>query len=360
MNPLKAHKSPPLCRLAELGLVTEGALRMAPLLSLPRLLADHGVDPDAAIREVGCDPALFTDPENTIDFLAVGRLLIHTAKVTGNPYPGLELGRCSGVDVLGAVGAAVRYAPDLATALHALMLHFHLHDRGAVPSLQETHDEAIFGYTLYCPNVPGTDHIYDAALVITRNMLAELSGNDWKMTEVRLFRDPPGDAEPFRRHFGVPVRFEAEHAAVVFPAAELTRPLPGANPRAYAKALRELEDMDDSNDGSQLSSKVRRLLQRIFISGSGLDGVDLQGTARLFALHPRTFNRRLRAEGTTFNALLAETRYEIARQLLRDTHLQISDIAMILGYADSASFNHAFRRWFGATATQWRSSNAPS
>lgn len=360
MSPLKANKSTPLCRLAELGLVTEGAVRMAPLLRLPRLLAEHGVDADAAIREVGCDPALFTDPENTIDFFAVGRLLAHTAKVTGNPYPGLELGHRSGLDVLGAVGGAVRYAPDLGTALRALMLHFHLHDRGAVPSLQETHDGAVFGYTLYCPNVPGTDHIYDAALVITRNVLAELSGEDWKMTEVRLFRDTPADDEPFRRYFGVPVRFEAEHAAVVFPAAELTRPLPRANPHAYTKALHELKDMDDSSDGSQLSYKVRRLLQRIFISGSGLNGVDLEGTARLFALHPRTLNRRLRAEGITFNALLAETRYEIARQLLRDTHLQISDIAMILGYADSASFNHAFRRWSGATATWWRASNAPS
>jgi hypothetical protein len=205
---------------------------------------------------------------------------------------------------------ALRYAPDLGQALRALMLHFHLHDRGAVPSLQETHDAAIFGYTLYCPNVAGTDHIYDAALVIAGNTLAELTGEDWKMTEVRLFRDPPADEEPFRRHFGVPVRFEAEHAAIVFPAADLTRPLPGAD--------------------------------------------------RLFALHPRTLNRRLRDEGKTFNALLAETRYEIARQLLRDTHLKIADIAMILGYADSASFNRAFRRWSGANATRWRSSNAPS
>jgi hypothetical protein len=104
MSPTEEHKPPPLCRLAELGLVTEGELRMAPLLHSPRLLAAHGVDADAAIREVGCDPALFTDAENTIDFLAVGRLLTQAAEVTGNPYPGLELGRCSGLDVLGAVG----------------------------------------------------------------------------------------------------------------------------------------------------------------------------------------------------------------------------------------------------------------
>jgi hypothetical protein len=97
---------------------------MAPLLRLPGLLADHGVDADVAIREVGCDPALFTDPENTIDFAAVGRLLVHTASVMGNPYPGLELGRRWGLEVLGAVAGAPRFAPHLATALRALILHF--------------------------------------------------------------------------------------------------------------------------------------------------------------------------------------------------------------------------------------------
>jgi AraC-like DNA-binding protein len=65
----------------------------------------------------------------------------------------------------------------------------------------------------------------------------------------------------------------------------------------------------------------------------------------------------LRAEGTTFSALLAEVRYEVALQLLRDTHLQIRDIALVLGYSDSASFNHAFRRWSGTTSTGWRASH---
>jgi hypothetical protein len=118
------------CRLAELGLVSEGFVRMALLLGLPRLLANHGLDANAVIRDGGCDPAWFSNPDNTIDFVAVGRLLDHTAVVTGNPYPGLELGRVLGLDVLGKLGEAIRFAPDLGTALRTLILNFHLHDRG--------------------------------------------------------------------------------------------------------------------------------------------------------------------------------------------------------------------------------------
>ena len=344
------------CRLAELGLATDGMLRMAPILGLPRFLAEHGLDPDAEIRANGCDPALFVDPDNTISFTAVGRLLERTARVTGCTCPGLELGRHLGADVLGILGRTVRHAPDVGAALRTLSLDLHLHDRGAVLSLWEGGREAMFGYTLYCPDVPGTEHIYDAALAIARNVVQELAGPDWEATEVRLNREKPKDIKPYSRHFRARLRFATAHSVIVFPAADLARPLAGANPGAYEAGLCKLDSMDAERGGG-LAGKVRRLLRRLFVTGSGADGADLRAVARLFALHPRTLNRRLRAEGTTFSALLAEVRYEVALQLLRDTHLQTRDIAFVLGYSDSASFNHAFRRWSGTTSTAWRASH---
>jgi AraC-like DNA-binding protein len=148
-----------------------------------------------------------------------------------------------------------------------------------------------------------------------------------------------------------------ELEARVFPAADLARPTAEADPVAYAQALRELEQMEVSCDARLLRNRILRLLHQLFISGSGLDGIDRQQVAQLFSMHPRTINRRLRAEGTTFNALLAEARYATARQLLHDTHLQITDIACFLGYSQSASFILAFRRWSGTTPTAWRAMN---
>ena len=339
------------CRQAEWGLLSDGALRTAPLLGLAELLRDHGLDAEAEIRAAGCDPALFREPDNLIELVAVGRLLAHTAEVTGRPYPGLDLGRRLGLEVLGALGRAIRFAPDVGTALRAMILHFHLHDRGAVPSLWEGECRAMFGYTIHCPDIPGTDQIYDGALAISLNLLKGLAGARWRPIEVRLLRATPDDVEPFRRHFRARLRFGAEQAAIVFPAADLARPLADANPGAYASALCELDRLAADAD---LAGKVVRLLRRLFVTGAGPEGVDVEKVARLFCLHERTFKRRLQAEGTTFRALLSQVRYEIARQLLRDTRLGSADIAHALGYADIACFNHAFRRWSGTNATTWR------
>jgi hypothetical protein len=74
----------------------------------------------------------------------------------------------------------------------------------------------MFGYTLYCQDVPGTDHICDAALAIAKNVVQELAGPDWKATEVRLNREQPKEIVPYRRHFGARLRFGTAHSVIVF------------------------------------------------------------------------------------------------------------------------------------------------
>jgi AraC-like DNA-binding protein len=344
------------CRLAALGLATEGAVRMAVLLDLPDLLSDHGLHPDAVIRAMGCDPALFQDADNTIAFSAVGRLLEHAAVATGCRCPGIELGRSKGLNVIGAVGRAARLAPNIGSALRVVTLNLHLHDRGAIPYLWTSGDQALFGYALYCSDIVGAGHIYDGALAISNNIIRELAGPDWCATEIRLFREAPEDITPYRAHFRTQLRFAAPQAAIVFPKADLSRPCVDADADRFVLALRDLESLDAAFGGG-LTHKVRRLLMRLMVAGAFLSDLapDRAAIARLMGLHPRSLNRRLRAEGSTFAGRLAESRYAIARELLRDTRLPIDAIAALLGYAETASFGHAFRRWSSSTATAWRS-----
>jgi AraC-like DNA-binding protein len=49
-----------------------------------------------------------------------------------------------------------------------------------------------------------------------------------------------------------------------------------------------------------------------------------------------------------------EGRYEIARQALVDTDMNLSHVAALLDYADASSFVRAFQRWSGTTPSQWR------
>ena len=79
-------------------------MRMAPLLVVPALLTEMGVDPGPLIAEAGLDPALFADPDNTIPFADGGRFLALCASRTSCPHLGLLMGERQGLSALGALG----------------------------------------------------------------------------------------------------------------------------------------------------------------------------------------------------------------------------------------------------------------
>jgi AraC-like DNA-binding protein len=76
--------------------------------------------------------------------------------------------------------------------------------------------------------------------------------------------------------------------------------------------------------------------------------------ARFFGIHQRTLRKRLRADGTHLQELVDQTRFGLARQLLRDTGLPVLEIAAALRYSDPNVFSRAFRNWAGASPRQWR------
>ena len=77
------------------------------------------------------------------------------------------------------------------------------------------------------------------------------------------------------------------------------------------------------------------------------------------SMHSRTLSRRLNDFDTGFQELVDEGRFEIARQLLANTALDVRQIAASLDYADASAFTRAFRRWSGTTPAVWRAQQSP-
>jgi len=183
--------------------------------------------------------------------------------------------------------------------------------------------------------------------------LKDLVGPDWEPVEVCLTHPRPVAIGPYRESFRTRLRFGAEQNAVVFDAGWLSHPLGGSDSSAQECLMREIDRLEAAGAGS-LPAQLRRILYHLFISGSVHGEASLESVSSLFAIHRRTLNRRLQAEGTTFKTLIESARYDIARQLLRDTQLTISEISINLAYADVASFCRAFHRWSGSSPAAWR------
>ena len=75
----------------------------------------------------------------------------------------------------------------------------------------------------------------------------------------------------------------------------------------------------------------------------------MNAVAYHLAISPRTLQRQLQAEGTSFQAVLADTREQLARHYLAHGVMTTAEIAYLLAYGDTNSFYRAFRTWTGTT-----------
>jgi len=316
---------------------------------VPEVLRDLGADPVEVLGEVGIGLDLFDDPNNRISFDLRGQILAHCAKRTCCPHFGLLVGQRAGLGSMGLVGLLAQYAPNVEMALQTLVRFMHLHVRGATTVLSEDSELALFEYQIYQKAAVGNDQVGAGAVAVAFNILLELCGDDWTPVEIRFAHSKPKDVRPFQRIFKAPLQFDSGHYAVVFSKGWLKRRVSEPSPVLLDLLQREIERLE-VKEGDNFVDQVRTLLRTTLVSGHA----SASEVSELLSINRRTLNRRLRIYGTHFRELVDEVSFEIARQLLEDSTIQIVQIAMLLGYSNASAFTRAFRRWSKTTPAKWR------
>ncbi|NEW36386.1 helix-turn-helix transcriptional regulator [Nocardia cyriacigeorgica] len=77
-------------------------------------------------------------------------------------------------------------------------------------------------------------------------------------------------------------------------------------------------------------------------------------SAHRLATSPRTLQRRLRDEGTTWRTELERVRHAESTRLLRETGLGVDAIATRVGYTDVRALRRAFHRREGVAPSEFR------
>lgn len=320
--------------------------RVGAFAEVPELIRELGGGPEPLLVKAGLDPDALRDPESLVPYAAIGELLRLAAHHTRCPHIGLLVGRLWHLSDLGLVGELAVNSRTVADALGTLTVYQHLNSSGGLAFLLTRDGSIDLGYAIYVPGIPGTEYIYDAVLAAGVNYLRELCGPAWQPSSVLIPHAKPVDVTPYQSVFRAQPRFNAEMSALRFPASWMAHSVEGADP----ERRRTAELRADQVGRGQIVDQVSRALRAVLLHGKNSG----DAVAEMLAMHRRTMNRRLKAEGTTFQEVLDTVRFEVARQLLRDSTLALDDVAATLGYAGVTPFMHTFRRWAGTTPHRWR------
>ncbi|KAB1111457.1 AraC family transcriptional regulator [Neorhizobium galegae] len=155
----------------------------------------------------------------------------------------------------------------------------------------------------------------------------------------------PSPLAPYEDFLGARLR-RGPHHMVRFAKSDAVRPFLTSNEplwAAFEPDLRQrLADLDAS---VTVAKRVRAALHEAIPSGL----TTMEAIAQKLAVSKRTLQRRIEAEGTSFQQILKETREALARHYLEKTALPASEISFLLGFDEPNSFYRAFRSWTGKT-----------
>ncbi len=162
----------------------------------------------------------------------------------------------------------------------------------------------------------------------------------------------PADTSALQRQFGPELRFDCEVSCLYFdrdcvryPLIDLDYDL-GPDFRALPESF--FEELDQAD---LFLRDTRATMRRALPAGE----LTIDSLAADLGISRRTLQRRLTERDTSFKELLQALREELAARYLHDRRLAITEIALLLGYSDQASFSNAFRAWRGCSPTEYRS-----
>lgn len=315
---------------------------------LTRFLAH---DPQPLLAEVGLSEDDLSDPDRFLPRPPVVALLQHSASRLDCSDFGLRLASVQDVNVLGALAFAIRNAPDFRSAIATFVRHVHYYSPIASVAIEpgENPNEERIVLSRARTHAQENAQMSEAIVGLFCRIDRHLTGDRYRPTRITFPHAPVSSSDVYAEHLGLKPEFGAPVASVCIDRRELSIPLKSANPQLQGIVERYIE-LNTPAPGVDTARRVSQAVARIMRHGNAtVDDVSL-----LLKMHPRTLQRRLTEEGTTFEKVRDDVRRRMAEIYLANEVAPLAHVAHLLGYANQSVLTRSCIRWFGKTPLAMR------
>ena len=330
-----------------------GDLSVGFVHSLTSALEEKQIDPKPLLDAYGLDCARLAEPHARLSIPRYMRLGHAAMQLADDPALGLEMGRLRKSGHLGLAGITSAQAPTVREAARALIRYEPLYAsnyRGA-SALHEDSMGAWLRFYSISPYNSYNRFVVDTVLASWLTQLRSVAGRALTPVSVQIEFERPIYAARYDELFDAPVEFSCGHNQLRLNQTALALRNPEHCPSTWHQLLALCEaELENRTRTRTLRERVAQLL------GPMLKGCepDLQQIAGRLQLPPWTLRRKLEQEGTSYRAILNDTRRDLAMAYIRDTNSAFGEVAWLLGFSSAEAFQRAFKRWSGQTPGEYR------
>ncbi len=320
---------------------------------LAQLVEDYGLPVAPMLAKAGISEELLTNPKAHISLQQDIKFVQAMLEAIDDPLIGFKAGQRYRISAFGTIGLAAVSSETVGDAIDFFMQYIQLsYTHFDVFTFKEKGKAIIRFKDQYELNNLRRFYLerdFTFVMVSARDMFPR-SLEHHSIKAIHFDFPCPTKSEDYQAFYECEVKFEMPHNDIIMDVGYLELPLPQANSltRQLLEEQCELQRLQILGPRGYVE-KVRKIIQESVEFIPNLDEI-----AEQFNTTARTIRRKLKEQGYTFQELLAEELSRKAIRMLETTNLTIEQISLCLGYSESASFIHAFKRWTDKTPKWYR------
>ena len=277
------------------------------------------------------------------------------AKHCDEPCFGLKLAAKQNIQTIGLIGVYMSRQESVLDALNVAQKYIYLHAESIMFRVTQLDDQFCeLNFIRLDENDSILPQKAQLSIGLITNIFKALIGPSWQAKGVKLKqKTPPADIEQiFINTFDCEVAFESDRDALYFPTQILkARPDHFQEELVDQLIMQQLETQGlkkhDDNEIELIESTIKMLL--------ATGDCSIENTALCMGIHPKKLQRILKAQNLSYRNLLEDVRKaETLRIMNHHQDIQLTDLALQLGFAELSIFSRKFKSWFGMTPSDWK------
>jgi AraC-like DNA-binding protein len=331
---------------SELNIVRAGGL-----IGFDRLIRDLGEDPEESLRPYGLKVEDLADPDKFVSYSRAVEAMEGIALKTAVRDFGLRLSAIQDLEFYGLLWLIMQSAPTVREGMLLGIKYVNFHAPAQGYRSFRSPDGKMDCVEMFqrLPGLPDLPQTAEHAVGHLYRIVVELSDNKLRPSEIHFRHAPVGSEAQYRRHFGLTPHFGSDFDGIAVEPMAFRRPISSHNPLLGQFVERFIAGVTPDQRQST-ANQVSGLLNNLVRANMA----ELGTVASVMGQHPRTLQRRLKAEGVEYDTLRDGARKAWARELLAQNELGLAHIAHLLGFSDQSVLTRACQRWFGATPKRLR------
>jgi len=286
-----------------------------------------------------------------VSAVAQGKFLDYAAAAIDDSAFGLHLAEQTDPRDAGILFYVASGAQNLGEALTLFARYFRIVNEAVRLKLTRTPEGAVVEVDFVGLPRHSAWQNAEFGIAVILKALREVAGRNIRPTRAEFAHARNSDLREFDHFYGCPVAFgRTANEGVLSDLLEFSNdalavPLITADAKLL-DALQPLCDMaakERSPEAGTLRAAVENEVEKLLPHGKA----QKQSVAKALAFSARTLSRKLADEGTTYEEVVDQLRRSLALQYLKESGMSLAQIAWLLGYERSTSFNRAFKRWTG-------------